>query len=164
MADVAFLLLLFFLVAATINVESGLRMTLPPLGGHPPLIQERNLLNVFVRPDGAVLVDGRFVTRKTVSTEVVQHLTNEGQSPLYADSPQHAIVSFKTARGVPYGIYIATLDALLLGYRQVHDRFARDTFGSADYAAYRAALALGQRDAVVGTYPVKLSLAEPDPR
>ena len=91
-------------------------------------------------------------------------VTNDGRTQQYADSPRHALVSLKTWRGVRYGTYIAVLDNILLGYREVHDRIARDDFGAADYAAYRTALAPGQRDAVRHAYPVKLSLAEPDLR
>lgn len=161
MADVAFLLLLFFLVAATIDVDSGLRMNLPPSGNDPPPIAERNLLTVLLAQDGTVLIDGREATLEAVRGDVIRHLTNEGASPDYADNPLVAIVSFKTGRGVRYGQYVAGLDAILLGYRAVHDRVAQREFGAADYAAYRAGLAPGRPDDISARYPVKLSLAEP---
>ncbi|WP_251981176.1 ExbD/TolR family protein, partial [Salinibacter ruber] len=60
MADIAFLLLIFFLVTTTINVDTGIGMTLPPKlkpEQEPPPVKERNLMNVLVNASGDVLVD-----------------------------------------------------------------------------------------------------------
>ena len=58
LADIAFLLLIFFLVTTTINVDTGIGLTLPPIPDEnidPPPIKERNLLNILVNAQGLVL-------------------------------------------------------------------------------------------------------------
>lgn len=158
MADVAFLLLIFFLVAATIDIDSGLRLQLPPSGVDPPPISQRNLLNVLVGDDGVVLIDGREASVDQISGEVARHVTNAGQDPQYSHSPQHAIVSFKAGRAVGYARYIDAIDAIMLGYREVHDVEAQ-AVGFADYRTYRAQLA-GAPDEIGQRFPIRLSMAE----
>ncbi|MEO1478717.1 MAG: T9SS type A sorting domain-containing protein [Bacteroidota bacterium] len=67
------------------------------------------------------------------------------------------------AAGLPSGIYVDALNAAKLAYRDVRDAEAR-RLGAASYAAYRTALPTDADDVVSERYPVKLSLAEPDPR
>ncbi|MEM8600387.1 MAG: biopolymer transporter ExbD [Bacteroidota bacterium] len=163
LADIAFLLLIFFLVTTTIDTDTGIYLELPPpLLEAPPPVNERNLLNILVRND-AVLIDGRAATVDDIRTEVARHVTNEGRDPAYADSPRTAIVSFKAARSTSYARYVDALDAAKLAYRDVRDAEAR-RLGAANYAAYRTTLPIDADDPVSKRYPVKLSLAEPDPR
>ena len=57
LADIAFLLLIFFPVATTIDVDTGIGMTLPPALDHPPPpIKERNLLTVWVDGEGRLIL------------------------------------------------------------------------------------------------------------
>lgn len=165
MADIAFLLLIFFLVTTTINVDSGIYMQLPPKldeNVEPPEIQQRNLLNILVNQTGDVLVDGTYLSLDTISDEVVRHVTNRGQLPNYSDSPELAIVSFKTERGLEYGTYIDVLDEIKGAYIEIRDDYAQQQFGM-DYGTYKGTLAEGAEDAVAAEYPIKISLAEPDP-
>ncbi|MEM9998724.1 MAG: biopolymer transporter ExbD, partial [Bacteroidota bacterium] len=83
--------------------------------------------------------------------------------PAYADSPRKAIVSFKASRSTPYARYVDALDAAKLAYCDVRDAEAR-RLGAASYTAYRTTLPIDAADPVSERYPVKLSLAEPDPR
>ncbi len=164
MADIAFLLLIFFLVTTTINVDSGIYMQLPPKldeNVEPPEIQQRNLLNVLVNNSGDVLVDGQFMAINNIRDEVVRHVTNEGRLPNYADSPNEAIVSFKTERELPYEQYINVLDEIRGAYDEVRNDFSRQEHG-VDYATYRAQLGEDDEDDVKTKYPIKISLAEPD--
>jgi len=164
MADIAFLLLIFFLVTTTINVDSGIYMQLPPKldeNVDPPEIQQRNLLNILVNNTGDVLVDGRFMSIDTIRDEVKRHVTNEGQLPNYSDSPDAAIVSFKTERQLPYEQYINVLDELRGAYDEIRDDYAREIRG-VDYATYKGQLGEDDEDEVKTKYPIKISLAEPD--
>ncbi len=165
MADIAFLLLIFFLVTTTINVDSGIYMQLPPKldeNVDPPEIQQRNLLNVLVNNSGDVLVDGQFMAIDNIRAEVVRHVTNEGRLPNYSDSPNLAIVSFKTERRLPYGVYIDVLDEIRGAYVEIRDDYSREIRG-VDYATYRGQLGEDDEDEVKTKYPIKISLAEPDP-
>ena len=165
MADMAFLLLLFFLTATTIDVDTGMRMTLPPPPtGHPPEIADRNMLRILANGERAVMIEGQVRRIEEVRAAVVRHVTNDGRAPNFSASPERAIVSFKAARSVPYATYLAVLDAIKLGYRDLHDAEARTVFGAADYATYRQRLRSGQVDRVAARYPVRISLAEPPER
>ena len=58
MADIAFLLLIFFLVTTTIDVDTGIGMVLPPKledEVEPPPVRERNMLKILVNDQGMVL-------------------------------------------------------------------------------------------------------------
>ena len=163
MADIAFLLLIFFLVTTTIDVDTGIYMELPPKLEdeiEPPIIKERNILNVLVNQRGDVLVDGRPTNLRGINAEIVKHVTNEGRDPDYSERPALAIVSFKTERQARYDMYVTVLDEIKVAYRDIHDQESR-RYGAADYATYRERLGGGE-DLVRDKYPVKISLAEPD--
>ena len=164
MADIAFLLLIFFLVTTTIDVDSGIYMQLPPkldTETTPPEIQQRNLLNVLVSAAGDVLIDGEFMQINQIRDVVVRHVTNEGQLPNYSVNPDLAIVSFKTERGTRYETYIDVLDEIKGAYLDIRDQYARQVSGQ-DYATYKSFLGEDDPDEVAAKYPIKISLAEPD--
>ena len=165
MADIAFLLLIFFLVTTTIDVDSGIYMQLPPKLDErvePPEIQDRNLLTVLVNSNGDVLVEGEFMQISNIRDEVKRHVLNEGQSPGYSDDPDAAIVSFKTERGTKYETYIEVLDEIKAAYIDIRNDYARQLAG-VDYATYKGQLGEVDVDEVAEKYPIKISLAEPDP-
>ena len=173
MADIAFLLLIFFLLVTTINTEKGIYMQLPPKLDEtvePPEIKDRNLLVVLVNNNGDVLVEGEFMRLENIRDEVKKHITNFGQDPGYAENAEKAIVSFKTERDLPYDRYIEVLDEIKNAYVDTWNDYARSEFGAPDYATYRAGLPEDDdstpedesNDMVKERYPLKLSLAEPD--
>ncbi len=164
MADIAFLLLIFFLVTTTIDVDTGIGMTLPPPPDEttPPPVNARNLLTVLVSSDGQILVENELRQLDEVKDIVVRHLTNNGADPNFAENPDKAVVSMKTTRQTKYERYIDVLDELWLGYREVWDQEAR-RMGFSSYAAYRASLPDGADNVIRSTYPAQLSIAEPDP-
>ena len=170
MADIAFLLLIFFLVTTTINADKGIYMQLPPkldVENEPPEINQRNLLNVLVAADGQVLVDSEVIQISQIRDVVKRHITNNGREAQFSVSPDKAVVSFKTKRGLSYDNYIAVLDELKSAYNELRDQEARQQFGMT-YGEYRARLPedpeTGERatDEVAEKYPLKISLAEPD--
>ncbi len=162
MADIAFLLLIFFLVTTTIDVDTGIGMTLPPISEEPPPpVNARNILSVLVASDGQILVEDQLTPLNAVKALVVKHLTNNGADPNFAENPDKAVVSMKTTRGTKYGVYINVLDELWLGYNEVWDNEARRR-GFASYDAYKDAL--GDRpNEIRDLVPAQLSIAEPDP-
>jgi len=164
MADIAFLLLIFFLVTTTINVDACISMQLPPkldANVDPPEIQQRNLLNILVNNTGDVLVDGQFMAISNIRAEVMKHVTNEGRLSNYSDNPDLAIVSFKTERQLPYGTYIDVLDEIRGAYVEIRDSYSQEIRG-VNYATYRGQLGEDDEDEVKTKYPIKISLAEPD--
>ncbi len=164
MADIAFLLLLFFLVTTTLDADAGLYMELPPKrdASTPPLeIQDRNLLVVTVDAGGGVYVEGAPLPLERLRDEVKRHVLNEGRAPGYADSPDQAVVSFGTARATRYGAYVAALDEIRSAYRDVRNDYAGQLAG-ASYAVYEGRLGAESEDEVARKYPIRIALAEPD--
>ncbi|HEY5565062.1 MAG TPA: biopolymer transporter ExbD [Rhodothermia bacterium] len=87
MADIAFLLLIFFLVTTTIDVDTGILMQLPPPldeNQKPPPIKERNMLAILVNAQGDILVENEITRLPEVRREVVRHVTNNGVNPKYS--------------------------------------------------------------------------------
>lgn len=111
LADMAFLLLIFFLVATTIGTEMGLPATLPPHAEGPPKrVAVGTLLSIDVRADGRIALNGAEVSSADLRQRVAEHAA--------AGPEQH--VALRTARATPYPDYIAAFDAILLGHRDVN--------------------------------------------
>lgn len=113
MADVAFLLLLFFLVAtAVVRTEVGLPVTLPPasVSGGPAAVP--SLLVVLVGADGRVLAGGEPVDGGQLRATVA----------VFAASAARPRVALQASRRTPYADYLTALDAVLLGHRDADVR------------------------------------------
>ncbi len=164
LADIAFLLLIFFLVTTTIDVDTGIYMELPPPleeDTPPPEIPDRNILTVLVNSQGNVLLEKEFVQIGDIRPYVKRFVNNRGADPTLADSPDKAIVSFKTERQSKYEQYITVLDEIKMGFNELRDDEARGR-GFRDYADYRTRLAEGSEDEIAQVFPYRISIAEPD--
>lgn len=161
MADIAFLLLIFFLVTTTINVDTGIGMVLPPPvtdDNPPPPIRERNLMKILVNAQGLILMDEEPTQIGDVQAKLIEFIKNPNNSEELAASPQAAIVSLKTQRQTPYRIYIDMLDEVIGAYATLRNEVALTNYGR-EYGSLNAE----QKKAVDDIYPKKISIAEPDP-
>lgn len=161
MADIAFLLLIFFLVTTTINVDTGIGMVLPPPvteDNPPPPIKERNLMKVLVNQAGLITMDDEPTPIDEVQSKLIEFIKNPEANEELAASPQAAIVSLKTVRETPYRIYIDMLDEVIGAYAVLRNEVANQNYGR-EYSQ----LNLEQKGAVDDIYPKKISIAEPDP-
>lgn len=164
MADIAFLLLIFFLLVTTIDVDTGIGLQLPPApeeDQEPPPIKERNLLKILVNAQGQVLMgtgEPEPTPVSQVKRQIKEFVTNQGQDPNLSDSPDKAIVSIKTQRSAPYNIYIDMLDEVMGAYRELRNQAAQARFGK----TYEQ---LGEdspeQQEIQDVYPKKISIAEP---
>jgi len=162
LADIAFLLLIFFLVTTTINVDTGIGLVLPPEPDptvEPPPIKEKNLLKILVNAQGLVLMDDEPSTIDQVKDKVMEFVSNNGEDPNLSDSPDKAIVSIKTQREAPYKVYIDMLDEVMAAYRELRDQAAQQRYGVPFGALDKES---PQYKQVQDIYPKKISLAEPD--
>lgn len=163
MADVAFLLLIFFLAATTIDVDKGIVMQLPPKldeNVQPPPVKERNMLQVFVNGQGQLLVEDRPLSVNQLREEVKKHVLNSDRLPDYSESPNQAVVSIKTERGTRYDAYISVLDEVWMAYRDMWNAEARKR-GYETYDAFRANY--GPENEIHESIKPNISIAEPDP-
>jgi len=101
LADIAFLLLIFFLVATTVDVDKGIDLVLPPIGAELE-VSKKNITNLLINDLGQILLDGKEVAVEEVDDIVREKLMENDK----------LIISVKTARKTKYDIYIRVLDQL----------------------------------------------------
>ncbi|HEX6981208.1 MAG TPA: biopolymer transporter ExbD [Balneolaceae bacterium] len=160
MADIAFLLLIFFLLVSTIDIDTGIALQLPPApeeNQEPPPVKERNMLNILVNAQGMVLIDEEPTPVPQVKQKVKDFITNQGADPTLSDSPDKAIVSIKTDRQTPYSVYIDMLDEVMGAYAELRNQAAQAQFG----VPYEQ-LPDEQQQIIQDVYPKKISIAEPN--
>lgn len=161
LADIAFLLLIFFLVVTTIDVDTGIGLQLPPIPDdtEPPPVRERNLLNILVNAQGMVLMDEEPTSVSAVREKVKDFVDNNGVDPDLSESPDDAIVSIKTDRRTPYNIYIDMLDEVMGAYAELRDQASLNRFGVPYSELDNNSV---EREEIQEMYPKKISIAEPD--
>ncbi len=126
MADIAFLLLTFFLMTTTVANVKGLYLQLPP----PPEVNqnkdveipERNLFKIQINSFDNVLVEGNpwTETNRELTDQIKTFILNRGADPASSDSPEKAIVSLKTDRGTTHKKFIEMLDACQAAYYEIY--------------------------------------------
>lgn len=160
MADIAFLLLIFFLVTTTINVDTGIGLVLPPPleDEEPPPIRQRNLMNILVNAEGRILMDEEPYQISEVKNRLIEFIKNPNNDPDLAETPDLAIVSIKTQRETPYRIYVNMLDEVMGAYKELRDEASRANYG-VPYGALDEESA--QQQQIQDMYPKKISIAEP---
>lgn len=165
MADIAFLLLIFFLVTTTIDVDTGIGMMLPPKLDEdvtPPPIKERNVLKILVNEEGMVLLEDKPSAVELIRGEVIKHVMNQGVNPLYSEAISKALISIKTARQTPYNAYVQVLDEVWMAYFEMWDSEARQ-LGYGSYKEYSNEVqATGIENAIRAKIKAAISIAEPD--
>ena len=161
LADIAFLLLIFFLVVTTIDVDTGIGLVLPPPpqeNNPPPKINDRNLLNILVNADGLVSIDDELTPMSQVKRKVKTFILNRGQNPELSDSPEEAVVSIKTARETTYQIYIDMLDRVIGAYKEIRNAASLREYGKPFEALEEGSEA---QEAIEDMFPKQISIAEP---
>lgn len=123
MADIAFLLLIFFLVTTTVLNEKGIWFTLPKI--EQDAVEEeqntktRNIFKIILNSNNELLVDGEDTQVEQIRAKVTGFLNNRGQKENWSESPQKAIISFRSDRGTTAAIYIQTLDGIIGAYNDL---------------------------------------------
>jgi biopolymer transport protein ExbD len=122
MADIAFLLLIFFLVTTTIVNEKGVRFVLPKKmekNKEEIDINQRNLFKVLLNSNNLLLVEGEPTTIEQLKGKTRLFLDNRGRNEALSESPEKAIVSFKADRGSSFKNYLQVLDELKASYHEL---------------------------------------------
>jgi biopolymer transport protein ExbD len=148
MADIAFLLLIFFLVTTTMDVDSGISRKLsekPPENFKPPVIKQKNILEVNLNRKNQMLVEDELMDIKDLKQFTIDFLDNGGgvgasdefgpgkicdycngeKSISSSDHPNKAIISVQSDRGTSYGMYITVQNQLLSAYTELRNRYAK---------------------------------------
>lgn len=164
MADIAFLLLIFFLVATTLQQDKGLMMQLPP--DVPPTeipIKERNLFKIRINSSNQFLIQNEIRNELAgLPDEIKTFVNNNGENPTLSISPKDAIISIKTQRGTSYENFILVLDLVKEAYYQMYGErvgLTSDEFRKLDQDDPKQ-LALYQK--ARHDLPMNISIANPD--
>jgi biopolymer transport protein ExbD len=129
MADIAFLLLLFFLVATVIDVDTGIGLTLPEFV--PPDQQELvpiskdRLAAVLINENGDVLLNNEIIAIPQISKTLKPRIESKIELP----GNKKLVVSVKTDRKTNYNLYIQALDQVKSAYFDVREEYSLQKFG-----------------------------------
>ena len=173
MADIAFMLLIFFLVATTMDVDSGLSRTLPPMPEEDQVdddqqIRERNIFTVRVNAQDMLLVEGELENIRNLRARAKEFIANPQDNPnlpekiievvdYFGEVPiSRQVISLQNARGTSYGMYIKVQNELTAAYNELRDEIAMDRFGRVFDR-----LDTDQQAAIRQIYPMRISEAEP---
>jgi len=154
MADIAFLLLIFFLVTTTMDVDTGISRKLPEKQPEdmpdPPKLKEKNVFIVTVNRNNDILVEGEtFMTVDQIREEAVRFIDNGGgmgnpidgaepaecdwcegeKNPESSDHPNKAVISLESDRGTSYGTYISVQNELVGAYTDLRNRLSEKMYG-----------------------------------
>lgn len=187
MADIAFLLLIFFLVTTTIETDRGISRKLPPIQDEnvvPPVIKQKNIFTVIVNRNNDLLVEDQVMQLSELREAAKDFLDNGGgvgedgcsycqgaRDPLASDNPKKAIISLVNDRQTEYRTYISVQNELVAAYNELRNRESQRLFGM-DYTEMEAKYndpnfrgnkdKMGEQiDQVKEMYPQLLSEAEP---
>ena len=141
MADIAFLLLIFFLVTTTIETDAGLDRMLPPI--EPPdqdvVIKQKNIFTVNINRSGQLLVEEELMDLRNLRDAAIAFLDNGGDGTCNycrgrkdassSDNPTKAIISLKNDRETKYSTYITVQNELVGAYNDLRNREAQRLFG-----------------------------------
>ncbi len=142
MADIAFLLLIFFLVATTMDIDTGMiRRLSPHSDAPPPEFNERNVWVVLVNSNDQLMVEGMEMPLHMLKEKTKEFLTNpnkkdhlpetrlENIDPFGDINVSKGVISIKNDRETSYGMFVKVLNELVAAGNEVKDEFSMKHFG-----------------------------------
>ncbi|MCX7953938.1 MAG: biopolymer transporter ExbD [Bacteroidales bacterium] len=172
MADISFLLLIFFLVATSMDIDSGLMRKLPPwvenLDVKPPEVKRRNVFTVLINANNDLLIQGEWGNIKDLRKKVKEFIENPNDDPnmpekeiknipYFGNYPvSKQVISVQNDRGTKYEIYLKVQNEIVAAYNELREELAQKKFGK----SYNK-LDEDKREAINLIYPQRISEAEP---
>lgn len=160
MADIAFLLLIFFLMTTTIAEDNGILVKLPPWSDEEPDItqlKKRNVYAVLVNAQNKLLVRNEEMSIGDLRENTREFISNPRGREDLAESPDRAIISLKNDRGTSYKMYLEVYNELKAAYNELWDELSERKFGE----PYSDDLSVAQRNEIRKEIPFVISEAEP---
>lgn len=174
MADIAFMLLIFFLVTTTMDVDSGLERRLPPPADPNQVqtdiqINERNIFVVLVNAQDQLLVENEWLAIKDLRARAMEFLDNPKniatlpekevkEIPFFGPTEivKNGVISLRNDFGTTYGMYLNVQNELVAAVNDLRDAKAMQKWSKKFKDLNEA-----QQDAIKMIYPQKISEAEP---
>ncbi len=145
MADIAFLLLIFFLVTTTMDVDTGITRILPPPVKNKNEnvdVKERNVLKILINSHDLMLVNGKPGNVSNLTEKVVDFMSLHPNNSAFPELQEKfipglgkkvlmskGIVSLKNDRGTSYKMYISVQDAIAKAFNEMKDQQSLKYFG-----------------------------------
>ncbi|TRX72656.1 biopolymer transporter ExbD [Carboxylicivirga sp. M1479] len=171
-ADIAFLLLIFFLVTTTMDSDTGLGTILPPYEEEPPIDNkaknERNVFEILVNGNNQLLVEKKEMDIKYLTEATKNFVLNpQDEAHLSAKELQRimllgeimvskGVISLQTANDTEYQVYLMVQNEIIRAFNELRDEFATATFNK----KYKK-LSKDEKAAVRAAIPKLISEAEP---
>ena len=146
MADIAFLLLTFFMMVTTMDTETGIQRRLPPMPDENQIeqaeqINKRNIMVVLINNNDRLFAGGQEMPIVMLKEKVKEFLTNPANLPNLPEKREkeiegfgpymvsRALVSLQNTRGTSYKAYIEVQNELVKAFNEVRDEFEMQNFG-----------------------------------
>ena len=176
-ADIAFTVLIFFLVVSTMDVDTGIVRVLPPMADpnvkqEDIKVKERNLLLVFVSGSGNIMAGGKVISLNALKDKAKEFILNPlddkdlpEKKPTEIEMPDgskwtypvsEGVISLQNTRDTSYQVYIQVQNELTRAFNEVRDEVAMSKFGKKF-----ADLDEAERKVITKAIPMKISEAEP---
>ena len=176
-ADIAFTVLIFFLVVSTMDVDTGIVRVLPPMADpnvkqEDIKVKERNLLLVFVSGSGNIMAGGKVISLEALKDKAKEFILNPfdnkdlpEKKPTEIEMPDgskwtypvsEGVISLQNTRDTSYQVYIKVQNELTRAFNEVRDEVAMGKFGK-EFAD----LSEAERKVITKAIPMKISEAEP---
>lgn len=151
MADIAFLLLIFFLVTTTMNVDMGIARKLPEKTDQKSdvIVKEKNVLDIVINRNNQLLIENELVNVSDVKKIAMKFIDNGGgigtpkddkpgepcdyctgdRDPNSSDHPSKAVISLQSDRGTKYGMYISVQNEIEEAYVELRNKLSVRLYG-----------------------------------
>ena len=171
LADIAFMLLIFFLVTTTMDVDSGIYRKLPQWindDQEPPKINRRNTFIVLINKNNDLAINGEFAQVSELKDRVKEFILNPIDNPELSEKEDKfiegmgdvkrskGVVSLQNDRGTDYGAYIMVQNELVAAFNEMRNDFSMQQFG-----IKFDALSEEKQELVREAIPTSISEAEP---
>ena len=176
-ADIAFTVLIFFLVVSTMDVDTGLVRMLPPMPDpnvkqEDIKVKERNLLLVFVSGSGGIMAGGKIIHLDALKDKAKEFILNPledkdlpEKKPTVIDMPDgskwtypvsEGVISLQNTRDTSYERYIEVQNELTRAFNEVRNELAMSKFNKQFDELTEA-----ENKVITKAIPMKISEAEP---
>ncbi|MFK7936626.1 MAG: ExbD/TolR family protein [Saprospiraceae bacterium] len=158
MADIAFLLLIFFLVTTTITQDSGISIKLPPFvpNQEPTPLNEDNVFTVKVNKENQLLVETEYLQLAQLRERTKAFIMNPNGLENLPSNPKNAIISLQNDRQTSYETYVEVYNELKGAYNELWNAAAQSKY----QVAY-VQLPKSQQNEIRKQIPLVISEAEP---
>ncbi|HBZ35537.1 MAG TPA: biopolymer transporter ExbD [Bacteroidales bacterium] len=172
-ADMAFIILVFFLITSNMDSNSGLQRRLPPMPDKnqkvvDQKVNRRNVLVVRINESDRLFAGGQIIDISMLKDKAKEFLLNPNNDPSLPEKEDKfiegfgmypvskGIISLQNTRGTSYDAYIRVQNELVKAVNEVRNQFALEHFGKSFFALDEA-----KQEIVRKAIPQNISEAEP---